>query len=77
MRTTVTLASDVAVAVERLQRERGRGVSDAVNELIRRGLTSPSSRKPFQQASSVMGEPSVPVDDVAGLLEILDGPGST
>lgn len=77
MRTTITFASDVAAAVERLQRERGRGVSDAVNELIRRALTSSSGRQPFEQTSSAMGEPSVPLDDVAGLLEVLDGPASS
>ncbi len=74
MRTTVTFASDVAAAVERLQRERGRGVSDAVNELIRRGLTSSSSRPRFSQSASPMGEPSLPLDDVGALLEALDGP---
>ena len=76
MRTTITLARDVAAAVERLQRDRGRGVSDAVNELIRRGLTSPGERQPFRQTTSSMGEPSLPLDDVAGLLEVLDGPAS-
>lgn len=76
MRTTVTFASDVAAAVERLQRERGRGVSDAVNELIRRGLTSPSDRQEFRQTTSPMGTPVLPIDDVAGLLEVLDGPAS-
>jgi hypothetical protein len=76
MRTTITFASDVAAAVERLQRERGRGVSDAVNELIRRGLTTPSSRPQFRQTATRMGDPALPVDDVAGLLEVLDGPAS-
>lgn len=76
MRTTITFASDVAAAVARLQRERGRGVSDAVNELIRRGLTSPDSRRPFRQMSSAMGEPLLPLDDVAGLLDVLGGPAS-
>ncbi len=76
MRTTITFASDVAAAVERLQRERGRGVSDAVNELIRRALTAPSGQQPFAQTTSAMGQPSLPLDDVAGLLEVLDGPES-
>jgi hypothetical protein len=76
MRTTVTFASDVAAAVERLQRERGRGVSDAVNELIRRGLVTPRTQEPFRQTTSAMGEPSLPLDDVAGLLEVLDGSSS-
>ncbi len=74
MRTTITFAGDVAAAVERLQRERGRGVSDAVNELIRRGLLSSPARTEFRQASSAMGEPLLPLDDVAGLLDVLDGP---
>ena len=76
MRTTVTFARDVAAAVERLQRERGRGVSDAVNELIRRGLSRPETPEPFRQTASAMGEPLLPLDDVAGLLDILDGPAS-
>jgi hypothetical protein len=76
MRTTVTFAVDVAAAVERLQRERGRGVSDAVNELIRRGLTSTGTRQQFRQATSPMGEAILPLDAVAELLEVLDGPAS-
>ncbi len=76
MRTTITFASDVAAAVKRLQRERRRGVSDAVNELIRRGLTSSSSRPRFSQTTSPMGPPSLPLDDVGALLAVLDGPGS-
>lgn len=76
MRTTVTFASDVAAAVARLQRERGRGVSDAVNELIRRGLANPDSRKRFRQKANAMGEPLLPLNDVAGLLDVLDGPAS-
>ena len=77
MRTTITFASDVAVAVARVQRERGRGVSDAVNELIRRGLTPSGDRQHFTQTTSAMGEPTVPLDDVAGLLEVLDGPAAS
>ncbi|MEA2130053.1 MAG: hypothetical protein QOJ85_2944, partial [Solirubrobacteraceae bacterium] len=39
MRTTLTLADDVAAAVEKLRRERSIGLSEAVNELVRAGLT--------------------------------------
>jgi hypothetical protein len=74
MRTTVTLADDVAAAVEQLRRERGTGVSDAVNELVRRGLAGSPARKEFRQQTSAMGESTVGVDDIAGLLETLDGP---
>lgn len=74
MRTTVTLSADVAAAVEQLRRERGRGVSDAINELIRRGLTSSARPRRFAQKTSRLGEPALPLDDVAGLLDVLDGP---
>ncbi len=76
MRTTVTLSDDVAAAVERTRRERGGGVSDAVNELVRRGLASTSSSVPFRQTTSELGQAAVPLDDVAGLLDALDGPTS-
>jgi hypothetical protein len=39
MRTTIDLADDVAAAVEKACRERGIGVSEAVNELARAGST--------------------------------------
>ncbi len=73
MRTTITLADDVAAAVDQLRRERGAGVSDAVNELVRRGLAAPRSRSRFVQRTSDMGEPRLPLDDVATVLESLEG----
>jgi len=74
VRTTVTLADDVAAAVEQLRRERGQGVSAAVNELVRRGLSNSPRPKRFRQTSSKLGLPALPLDDVAGLLDVLDGP---
>jgi len=47
-----------------------------VNELIRRGLANPDRRGQFRQTASPMGEPLLPLDDVAGLLDVLDGPAS-
>ena len=76
MRTTVTLGDDVAAAVKRLRRERGIGLSDAVNELVRRGLGSTGKGRSFRQTTSRLGEAKLPLDDVAGLLETLDGPAS-
>lgn len=73
MRTTVTLADDVAAAVDRLRRERGAGVSEAVNELVRRGLTRAPRSERFMQRRSRMGPASLPLDDVAGLLDVLEG----
>jgi hypothetical protein len=74
MRTTVTLAKDVAAAVERLRREEGIGVSEAVNELARAGLAAKPARKPFRQRSVAMGPFEIDVSDVADALEVAEGP---
>ena len=73
MRTTITLADDVAVAVEQLRRDRGRGISEVVNDLLRKGLAEQQPSPPFQQRVSDMGAPSLDLDDVSGLLEALEG----
>lgn len=75
MRTTVTLEPDVARAVERLRRERGLGLSAALNELARGGLVPPSSGDPFEQRTSPM-RARVDVANVAEALEVIDGPAS-
>ena len=73
MRTTVTLAKDVAAAVERLRRERSIGVSEAVNELVRNGLASARSKRAFKQTTHDMGE-GIDYTNVAEAIETLDGP---
>ena len=73
MRTTVTLAQDVAAAVERLRRERGVGISEVVNDLVRRGLQVTGPTEQFRQVRTPMGRPSLPLDDVSGLLDTLEG----
>lgn len=74
MRTTVTLQSDVAAAVARLQKERGIGVSEAVNELVRRGLVrKPKKTQPFVQRTSSLGL-RIDVTNVAEALDVLEGP---
>lgn len=73
MRTTISLDDDVAAAVERLQRERSLGRSEAVNELIRTGLRMKQGRKQFRQRSHSIGI-RVDVTNVAEALELLDGP---
>jgi hypothetical protein len=73
MRTTVTFDADTAAAVDRLRRETGLGLSDAVNELIRRGLVRPSAAAPvFRQQTRGLGL-KVDVSNVADALEVLDG----
>jgi hypothetical protein len=73
MRTTVNLDDDVVAAIERLRRERGLGVSDAVNELARAGMLQKPKREPFRQRTAPIGL-TVDVSDVAEALEQLDGP---
>lgn len=74
VRTTLTLADDVAAAVERLRRERSIGMSEAVNELVRAGLANqqkPSA--PFHQKTYDLGV-GIDVSNVAEALEVLEGP---
>ena len=74
MRTTVEFSDDTARAVEALRRERGIGVSEAVNELIRRGLvTAATPVRPFRQRTQPLGL-RIDVSDVADALEALEGP---
>lgn len=73
MRTTIQLDDDVSAAIERLRREGGFGVSDAVNQLIRRGLATRQPTARFTQRTEDMGM-LLDVRDVAEALELLDGP---
>jgi metal-responsive CopG/Arc/MetJ family transcriptional regulator len=73
MRTTVNLDDDVAAAVERLRRDRSIGLSEAINELVRAGLTVKRPRRPFRQQSANIGF-KVDVTNVAEALELLEGP---
>lgn len=75
MRTTLTLADDVVAAVERLRRERSIGISDAVNELVRAGLTRRRPDAPFRQKAHDLGA-GVDFSNVADAIETLDGPAS-
>jgi hypothetical protein len=68
MRTTVTLADDVAAAVERLRREQSIGVSEAINRLARAGLTAREERAPYVHRSFDLGLKV----DVANVGEVLD-----
>lgn len=71
MRTTVDLADDVAAAVEKARRERGLGLSEAVNVLVRAGLLPREPRAPFRQRSYDMGL-KVDVSNVGEAIELLD-----
>lgn len=73
MRTTVELDSDTARAVQALRREEGRGVSEAVNELIRRGMLAEPRRGPFVPRTQRLGI-RLDVSNVAEAIDILEGP---
>ncbi|CAN5172536.1 hypothetical protein BH20ACT3_BH20ACT3_08500 [soil metagenome] len=74
MRTTVTLADDVAVAVDSLRREEGLGTSEAVNALARRGLAHhDGGANRFTQRASSLGTSRIPLDDIGATLEVLEG----
>ncbi|MFI5047045.1 MAG: ribbon-helix-helix protein, CopG family [Acidimicrobiia bacterium] len=72
MRTTVEFDDDTASAIEELRRERGIGVSDAVNELVRRGLLLRAEPAPFRQRTHALGL-RVDVSNIADALESLEG----
>jgi hypothetical protein len=73
MRTTVTLADDVAAAVERVRRERAVGTSEAVNALIRKGLAASEQRAEFRQRTHRLGL-RLDVSNLADAFELIDGP---
>ena len=70
----MTLDDDVAVAVQQLRRERGLGTSAAVNALARQGLACKDhDGRAFSQRVSSLGAARIPLDDIGGLLEVLEG----
>jgi Ribbon-helix-helix protein, copG family len=72
MRTTIELDDDTARAVEQMRRERGVGVSEAVNELIRAGLLPRDPTRKFVQRTQRLGI-QIDVSNVAEALEVLEG----
>lgn len=73
MRTTIELDADTAKAVESLRRQEGRGLSEAVNELIRRGLNAPTCTERFVPRVRDLGL-SIDVSNVADAIDLLEGP---
>lgn len=69
----MTFDPDVASALERLRREKGIGLSQAANDLIREGLKSRPDRPQFKQTSHAMGL-KIDVSNVSEALDLLEGP---
>lgn len=72
MRTTVEFDDDTSKAVDAVRRERGVGVSEAVNDLIRRGLLPRGTAAAYRQRTKPLGL-RLDVSNIAETLELLDG----
>lgn len=73
MRTTVEFEPDTVAAIEQLRRERGLGLGEAVNELIRRGLLPERTTTRFVQPTRPLGL-RIDVSNGAEAIETLEGP---
>lgn len=78
MRTTITLDDDVAAKLKAEVRRSGRSFKETLNEALRRGLLprrSPGPHRPFRIQARDLGalRPGLSLDDVAGLLDRVEG----
>jgi hypothetical protein len=71
VRTTINLGEDVVSEAAKLQRERGIGLSAAVNELARAGFKNVRQDYQYEHVTHDMGA-LVDLTDVADVLELLD-----
>jgi len=73
----LTIDDDIAAELDRLRRVRDASLRDVVNDALRRGLremtTRPKKRAPFRTRSFNMGEPRIPIDNVAEALAYAEG----
>jgi hypothetical protein len=78
MRTTLTLDDDVAVRLQRLQKQRKATLKVVVNDLLREGLTvvdKPATAPVrFETKPILLGPFLMNMDNSAEVLEILEGP---
>ncbi len=73
MRTTVRLDDDVVAALERIRRDSGLGLSEALNRLARSGMVERPRPRAFKQRTVRLGL-RIDVSDVADAIETLEGP---
>jgi hypothetical protein len=79
VRTTLTLDDDVAARLRAEARRTGRPFKQVVNECLRRGLLRPrraAGRAPFRVVARDLGalKPGLSLDNIAELLEVVEGP---
>jgi predicted nucleotide-binding protein (sugar kinase/HSP70/actin superfamily) len=72
VRTTVEFEADVSRAIDELRRREGRGVSDAVNTLIRRGMAAGDPAPLFEPILRDLGL-RIDVSNVSDALDLLEG----
>ena len=79
MRTTLTLDTDVAVRLRKLQEGSALSWKDAVNNALRRGLDAidrpAEDRPPYRMATVDLGAPRIRVDSIADALATAEGDG--
>lgn len=71
MRTTVSLEPDVLKAVERLRHDRELGLSEAINELVRRGLGVAQTDTEYTLETRPLGA-KVDISNIGDVLDLLD-----
>ena len=78
MRTTLTLEDDIAAKLRDEMARTGANMKDVVNKLLRRGFESPGEEElaaPFTvEARRMSVREGYEIDDIGGLLDLLDGP---
>lgn len=78
MRTTLTIDDDVAAKVKALCRRTGESFKSVLNRILRDGLNArreQQPKEPFRVKARPLGlRAGVQIDNVAELLEQLDGP---
>ncbi len=78
MRTTLTIDDDVAIALERVRKDREASLKEVVNDVLRRGLRDlnapQKSRRRFHTRSVDLGESRLPnLDNIAEVLAVAEG----
>jgi hypothetical protein len=77
MRTTLTIDDDVAIRLTELQKNKGITFKEAVNLLLRKGLSveeKPPKLKPFKIEAHDFGKPLIEVnfDKTSEVIDLLD-----
>ena len=78
MRTTVSLDDDIAAKLHDRMARSGASFKETLNTCLRRGLDQPGDddlAAPFAVEPRSMGlRPGIDLDDIGGVLDLLDGP---